>query len=97
MNQDLSGTLRVVGLIAVIVGETGILASEAVAVPRENQTEKEANLKGQASGELFNRWTFDDQKSEETPAAFSSSSVGGGAEPVWAIQPDPLAPSVPNI
>jgi len=97
MNQYLPKTIRVVGIIAVLLGETEVLTSEAVAVPRENQTEKEANLKGQALGGLFNRWTFDDQKPQEVPTKFSVSSVGGGAEAVWAIQPDPLAPSAPNI
>ena len=37
---------------------------------------KEANLKGQAQGGLFNRWTFDQQKSGEAPAGFSMLVYG---------------------
>ena len=74
-----------------------MFAGEALAVQKESQVEKEANLKGQALGGLFNRWTFDEEKPQDVPANFSASSVGGAVTSAWAIQPDPLAPSAPNI
>jgi len=90
MKHYLQATVCVVGIIGVL------FASESLAVQKESQAEKEANLKGQALGGLFNRWTFDQQKPEEVPSEFSAVNVGEGASSVWTIQADAQAPSVPN-
>lgn len=83
-------------IAAVLLGEWGLFAAEAPAIQKENQKEKEANLKDQALGGLFNRWTFDGQKPNEVPADFSILSLGDGAEGAWMIQADADAPSAPN-
>jgi hypothetical protein len=54
-------------------------------------------LKGQAQGGLFNRWTFDQQKSGEAPAGFSMLGYGEGPAADWTIKADREAPSGPNI
>ncbi|MBH0181229.1 MAG: hypothetical protein HP490_06010 [Nitrospira sp.] len=42
-------------------------AGEAPAVPRESQEEKEVNLKRQATGGLFQKWTFDQDQPQKAP------------------------------
>ena len=73
------------------------LAEHVSAIQTESQAEKQANFKQQASGELFQRWTFDQQKPEEVLGDFSQVIVGGGSATVWTIGTDPQAPSPPNI
>ena len=91
MKHYLQATLCVVAIITVL------FTSESFAVQKESQAEKEANLKGQALGGLFNRWTFDQQKPEEVPSEFSVITAGEAASSAWTIQADAQAPSVPNI
>jgi hypothetical protein len=83
-------------MVAVMTGEWSMVAERAPAIQKENQAEKEANLKGQALGGLFKRWTFDEQKPTEVPADFSPLSIGEETAAVWAIQADAEAPSAPN-
>lgn len=67
------------------------------AIQLETSAEKQANFKQQALGELFHRWTFDQQTSEDALSGFSQFVVGGDAAPVWTIAPEKEAPSPPNI
>ncbi len=83
--------------MALLIGEGWALPSQASAIQKESQAEKEANLKGQALGGLFNRWTFDQQKQGELPAGFSEMSVGEDVAGRWTIMPDSEAPSLPNM
>lgn len=69
----------------------------ALAIQKENQAEKEANLKQQTFGGLFHRWTFDQQKPDEVPVDFSLLSLGKGSETAWTIVADAEAPSPPNV
>ena len=76
----------------------GMFLTERVsAVQTESQAEKQANFKQQALGELFQRWTFDQQKPEEALGDFSQLVVGGDSATVWTIGTDTQAPSPPNI
>ncbi|HEU4685623.1 MAG TPA: hypothetical protein VFS39_14040 [Nitrospira sp.] len=70
---------------------------QAFAIPREDNTEKEENLKQQASGGLFHRWTFDQPSSEAALGDFSQIGLGEGPTGVWAIAPETQAPSPPHI
>ena len=83
--------------VAAIAGEWSFCAERSQAIQAESRTEQEANLKGQAQGGLFNRWTFDQQKSGETPVGFSMLGFGEGPAADWTIRADSDAPSVPNI
>ena len=67
------------------------------AIQLETSAEKQANFKQQALGELFHRWTFDQQTPEDALSGFSQFVVGGDAAPVWTIAPEKEAPSPPNI
>ncbi len=83
--------------LAVIAGGWGFSIERSHAIQAESRTEKEANLKGQAQGELFNRWTFDQQNPREAPAGFSMLEFGEGPAADWMIKTDTDAPSAPNI
>lgn len=85
----LSGSFWVVVLLLVLVGP-------ALAVPRENQEEKEANLKQQATGGLFHKWTFDKDAIRSIPGGFVPLSLGDGAPAVWSVEADETATSAPN-
>ena len=67
------------------------------AVPRENHEEKEANLKQQATGGLFHKWTFDSDPTKSIPAGFVPLSFGAGTSAIWSVESDETAPSVPNV
>ena len=83
--------------IAMIAGEWSVCVTRSHAIQLESPMEKEANLRGQAQGGLFNRWTFDQQKSGEAPAGFSMLEFGEGPAADWTIKADTDAPSASNI
>lgn len=73
------------------------VAGPVSAVPRENHEEKEANLKQQATGGLFNKWTFDKDARKSIPGDFVPLSVGDGAPAIWSVESNETAPSAPNV
>ena len=83
--------------LTMIPGGWTTLVEKSEAIQAESNAEKEANLKGQAKGDLFNRWTFDQQKSGEAPAGFSRLGFGDGPAADWTIKADSDAPSPSNI
>jgi hypothetical protein len=83
--------------LAAFVGGWSVCIERSHAIQAESQSEKEANLKGQAQGGLFNRWTFDQEKSGEAPAGFSMLGFGEGPAADWRIKEDRGAPSASNI
>jgi hypothetical protein len=82
---------------AVIAGEWSFCVERSHAIQAESHAEKETNLKDQAQAGLFNRWTFDQQKSGEAPAGFSMLGFGEGPPADWTIKVDSDAPSASNI
>lgn len=75
--------------------QVGPLPASAIQI--ETPTEKQANLKQQSLGELFHRWTFDQQTPEDALSGFSQFIVGGDAPPVWTVATEKEAPSPPNV
>ena len=96
MKNRLNRTSCLMTSITVVCGVWSGFANFALGIQQETHEEKEANLKGQALGGLFQRWTFDQQNPNEIPAGFMSLSLGEDPAPVWAIQVDAEAPSAPN-
>jgi hypothetical protein len=72
-------------------------ADEARAVPRESQEEKEVNLKRQAKGGLFQKWTFDQDQPNEAPAGFVALASDEGQPAEWTVRTDVGAPSPAQI
>jgi len=77
--------------------QEGLAPVAVSAIQTESQAEKQANFKQQALGELFHRWTFDQQKPGDPLSGFSQFIVGGNAAPVWTVSAEADAPSPPNI
>jgi hypothetical protein len=84
-------------ILAVIAGEWSVGLERSHAIQAESRAEKEANLQGQVQGGLFNRWTFDQQKSGEAPVGFSTLGFGEGPAADWMVKADPDAPSASNV
>jgi|LJSS01.1.fsa_nt_gb hypothetical protein len=94
-----SGRLATVmaGLLIVWGGELA-MGFDALAVQYETQEEKEANLKKQALGDLFQKWTFDADTVNRSPAGFVVVTLGGDEEQGgWVVQADASAPTPPNV
>ncbi|MEO8338545.1 MAG: hypothetical protein ABI604_02380 [Nitrospirota bacterium] len=87
----------VVVALTAIAGEWSVGIEYSHAIQAESRMEKEVNLKGQARGGLFNRWTFDQQNLGEPPAGFSMLEFGEGPAADWTIKADHDAPSASNI
>ncbi|MCP9440342.1 MAG: hypothetical protein NHB36_10685 [Nitrospira sp.] len=73
------------------------VGGQAWAVQWETQEEKEFHLKQQAKGGLFQRWTFDQDHPNQTPAGFSAMVAGKGQPVAWIVQTSMDAPSPPNV
>lgn len=67
------------------------------AVQWETQEEKELFLKQQAKGGLFQRWAFDGDQPDGSPAGFVAMATGSVAPVRWLVQPAADAPSPPHI
>lgn len=84
--------------ICLVVGwSIPAVGDRADAVQRETQEEKESRLKQQAKGGLFQRWAFDQDQPNQTPAGFSEMAVGKGRPVAWTVQASMNAPSPPNV
>ncbi|MCG3778063.1 MAG: hypothetical protein JW388_0770 [Nitrospira sp.] len=92
-----SGRVFLLGVLVVIAGEWGLTVEGSQAIQLESYAEKEANLKDQARDGLFNRWTFDQQKSDEAPIGFSMLGFGEGPAADWMVKGDREAPSGANL
>jgi hypothetical protein len=84
-------------VLAMIASEWSCNVERSHAIEVESRTEKEANLRGQVQGGLFNRWTFDQQKSDEAPVGFSTLEFGEGPAADWMVKADPDAPSASHV
>jgi hypothetical protein len=84
-------------VVLVVLLIDGWLAPGVWAIQTETPAEKQANLKQQALGGLFHRWTFDQQTPEDALSGFAQFVVGGDVAPVWTVAPEKEAPSPPNI
>jgi hypothetical protein len=85
----------IIGL-ALVWFSVGVVEPPAQAVQRETHEEKEANLKQQATGGLFHKWTFDRDEPSQVPAGFVGRSTGE-THATWAVLHDETAPSRPHV
>lgn len=88
---------RSILLGGVCAAMVALAAWPAAAVPRESHEEKEANLRQQAKGGLFHKWTFDADAVNIVPGGFSPLSGNTESQAAWMVTPDATAPSAPNV
>ena len=65
-------------------------------VQLETYEEKAANLKQQATGGLFQKWTFDQDQINHPPTGFEQD-MANEPSATWAVQASTTAPSLPNV
>ncbi len=88
---------RVFWICLVVGWSIPTVGDRAGAVQWETQEEKEFRLKQQAKGGLFQRWAFDQDRPNQTPAGFLEMAVGKGQPVAWTVQTSMNAPSPPNV
>ncbi|BFU89987.1 MAG: hypothetical protein NTAFB01_11740 [Nitrospira sp.] len=87
------------GLAALLLACLGLVLgySPSYGVQKETQEEKAANLKKQATGGLFQRWTFDQDQPNAQPSSFVKGISTDEPLADWAVQDHATAPSPPNV
>ena len=89
---------RVILCCLILTGAGQVMTADvAQSVQQETLEEKEANLRKQATGGLFQKWTFDQDRRNCVPAGFVAFSSREGPPADWMVQADISAPSSPNI
>jgi hypothetical protein len=71
--------------------------TSANAVQNETPEEKAANLKKQATGGLFQKWTFDQDQSNVVPSGFVKGVFQDEPLADWVVQGHATAPSSPHV
>ncbi len=69
----------------------------AGAVQNETQEEKAANLKKQAQGGLFKKWTFDQDPLDAVPVGFTKGISNDEVLGDWVVQSHATAPSPAHV
>ncbi|HEX6727578.1 MAG TPA: hypothetical protein VF078_09510, partial [Nitrospira sp.] len=87
------------GFFALLVAGVGFVMAytPSYGIQKETQEEKAANLKMQATGGLFQKWTFDQDQLNTLPGGFVKGVSNGEPLADWIIQGHATAPSQPNI
>ncbi len=87
------------GLVALLLACLGLVTAytPSYGVQKETQEEKAANLKKQATGGLFHRWTFDQDQANTQPGSFVKGISTDEPLADWVVQDHATAPSPPNV
>ncbi|MBX3331159.1 MAG: hypothetical protein KF722_12195 [Nitrospira sp.] len=87
------------GLFVLLVTGLGLAMGYTLSygVQNETQEEKAANLKKQAKGGLFQKWTFDMDQPNAQPSGFVKGISTDEPLANWIVQGHATAPSPPNI
>lgn len=85
--------------VALLVVGLGLVMgySPSHGIQKETSEEKAVNLKKQATGGLFQRWTFDQDQFNMLPGGFVRSNSNDEPLADWMVQGHATAPSPPNI
>jgi hypothetical protein len=75
----------------------GVLGCSGIARAGEPVVATQPPSESRVPVDLFKTWNFDKEKTERTPAGFSSFSVGGSGAPLWMVAQDPSAQTPPNL
>jgi hypothetical protein len=93
----MTGTPRIV-CVFLVTGISLLLGPlSAYAVPNETREEKAANLRKQAVGGLFQKWTFDQDLLNAQPTSFVKGISTDELLAEWVVQGHATAPSPPQV
>jgi len=87
------------GFFALLVAGVGFVMAytPSYGIQKETQEEKAANLKMQATGGLFQKWTFDQDLLHAQPGSFVKGSSTDEPLADWVVQGHATAPSPPHV
>lgn len=87
------------GLSILLAAGVGLVMgySPGYGVQKETQEEKAVNLKKQATGGLFQQWTFDQDRLDAPPRGFVKGVSTDETLADWIVRGHATAPSPPNI
>lgn len=87
------------GLFAFLAAGLGLVIGglPSYGVQNETQEEKAVNLKNQATGGLFKKWTFDQDQLNTLPRGFVKGVTSNEPLAEWVVQSDATAPSPPQV
>jgi hypothetical protein len=88
-------TMRSVLLLASLGWLVG--TGSSYGVQSETHEEKAANLKKQATGGLFQKWTFDLDQIRNLPEGFEQGKPNDEPPATWLVRASTNAPSPPNV
>ena len=84
--------------VCLAAGVTLVMSVDfAHAVQNETHEEKAANLKKQALGGLFKKWTFDQDPLDAVPVGFTKGISNGEVLGDWVVQSQATAPSPAQV
>lgn len=84
--------------VSFVIGLGLVLAAlSAYAIQNETHEEKAANLRKQAVGGLFKKWTFDQDRSNAQPTGFVKSVSTDEPLAEWIVQGHATAPSPSHV
>jgi hypothetical protein len=83
--------------VVIAIAVSGILGCARIALAGEPMAATQMPSESRVPFDLFKTWNFDKEKAEQTPADFSSFSVGGAGSPMWVVASDPSAQTPPNL
>jgi hypothetical protein len=84
--------------VSLVIGISLLLGSiSSYAVQNETREEKAANLRRQAVGGLFQKWTFDQDLPNVQPTSFVKRSSTDGPLAEWIVLSHATAPSPPHV
>lgn len=87
------------GVVCVVItmAVSGVLGCARIALAGESLGATQPPSESRVPVDLFKTWNFDKEKAEQTPAGFSSFSVGSAAVSMWVVVQDPSARTPPNL
>jgi hypothetical protein len=87
------------GVFALLAAGLSLVIGElpGYGVQKETQEEKAVNLKQQATGGLFQKWTFDQDQLDTVPRGFVKGVTTNEPLAEWVIQGHATAPSPPHV
>ena len=87
-----------IGCVALVTSISLLLGGlSAHAIQNETHEEKAANLRKQAVGGLFQKWTFDQDLPNAQPTSFVKGSSTDEPLAEWVVQGHATAPSPPHV
>ena len=83
--------------VGITMAVSGVLGYTGMALAGEPMAATQPPSESRVPFDLFKTWNFDKERAEQTPAGFSSLSVGSEGAPIWVVEQNPTAQTPPNL